>query len=829
MIFSKRVLLGVFCAFFVFTLASRIGLAVKAEFWVDDSSSDFKEGRFKNVMLSSRGRLSLGPASEVLMDTRTDISIILDVAVLSDGRFILATGPNGTVFISEGNNKGISFQPLFKTEEPYVCSLAVGRTDKLYIGTGGSKGRIYEYDLGKKEAKVIFEDEDVHYIWDLLILPGGRLLAATGPTGKLIEIGKDGTRLLFRAERQRNLLTLAAGSDGSVYLGTDTDGLVCRIVLKDLAGIATDNSSNREDLKVKSGSDIVKADIIFDAEAPEISDIVVGERYIYVSTAGRRELRGQARAHLVSNSGKPVSSEAQGNTPPDMKANRIEIEEDNIPTDRVSADLDEDLLMKAQVGAEEKPVPTQPYAKVPQRGGAVWRIDKNTGFVEEIFRDKVNIYAMEYDGIYLYLATGPNGVIYRIKPEDEDITIYSRFEVDSILKIEKDRKGDFILATLDPARLIRLKRGELASYGEYISRVFDAKQIARWGRIEVVFGSSFADISPISSSQQASQDRQTKADMVQVDAEQEDKQSQTSKVEEKERHMDFELAVRAGMVSSPEDPGWYEWRFLGPGISAAQIPLPDGRFFQYKLVLRPRDDGTAAVIDKVRIAYMVENLAPKIASLEVIVPFDDEEGKKTSRRLNLPQQAGSAGGRTDEYKVSWKASDPNGDDLRYSIFIKGVDSPYWLELVKSYDKTTFEFDSLSFPDGKYEVKVIASDAASNPLQFALQDERISDVFVIDHTPPSIEGFECKFEDGSIYISARLHDDLSSIKGCWIKINAEEEWRYVAPGDDIYDSKDELIDTVIKLDKGDLPVYVVVFKVLDRAENVSYVRRLIKRD
>ena len=45
------------------------------------------------------------------------------------------------------------------------------------------------------------------------------------------------------------------------------------------------------------------------------------------------------------------------------------------------------------------------------------------------------------------------------------------------------------------------------------------------------------------------------------------------------------------------------------------------------------------------------------------------------------------------------------------------------------------------PDGAYYLKIVASDAPSNPPAVALKTERESERFEVDNTPPAIEHLE----------------------------------------------------------------------------------------
>ena len=85
----------------------------------------------------------------------------------------------------------------------------------------------------------------------------------------------------------------------------------------------------------------------------------------------------------------------------------------------------------------------------------------------------------------------------------------------------------------------------------------------------------------------------------------------------------------------------------------------------------------------------------------------------------------------------WNAEDANDDDLTYAVYFRGEGEKDWKLLKDKLDQRYYSWDTTSMPDGAYSLKVVASDAASNPPDEALDGERESDRFVVDNTPPDI--------------------------------------------------------------------------------------------
>ena len=89
--------------------------------------------------------------------------------------------------------------------------------------------------------------------------------------------------------------------------------------------------------------------------------------------------------------------------------------------------------------------------------------------------------------------------------------------------------------------------------------------------------------------------------------------------------------------------------------------------------------------------------------------------------------------------VRWAASDPNGDDLVYKVEIRGVQENEWKLLRDKLKEKFLSWESNTFPDGEYIVRVTASDSPDNPPDQALTASIESERFIIDNTAPKITG------------------------------------------------------------------------------------------
>ena len=85
----------------------------------------------------------------------------------------------------------------------------------------------------------------------------------------------------------------------------------------------------------------------------------------------------------------------------------------------------------------------------------------------------------------------------------------------------------------------------------------------------------------------------------------------------------------------------------------------------------------------------------------------------------------------------WHAEDDNEDKLVYDVSYRREGETAWRILRRGLMDEVLVWDTTSVPDGTYTLRVVASDAPSNPSGAALSGELESTSFEIDNTPPAI--------------------------------------------------------------------------------------------
>jgi hypothetical protein len=134
--------------------------------------------------------------------------------------------------------------------------------------------------------------------------------------------------------------------------------------------------------------------------------------------------------------------------------------------------------------------------------------------------------------------------------------------------------------------------------------------------------------------------------------------------------------------------------------------------------------------------------------------------------------------------VRWKVDNQDGDDTAYVLAVRRDGDADWraLSLGKPpFTSTSFEWNTETFADGWYRLRVSSSDAIANSPDRALEAARTSALFVVDNTPPTIAGLAVKGGKAE----AEIADALSVVTELAFSID-DEPWRLATTVDGIFD-------------------------------------------
>jgi hypothetical protein len=180
--------------------------------------------------------------------------------------------------------------------------------------------------------------------------------------------------------------------------------------------------------------------------------------------------------------------------------------------------------------------------------------------------------------------------------------------------------------------------------------------------------------------------------------------------------------------------------------------------------------------------------------------------------------------------ITWDAQDPNQDKLRYDLFFKGEDEAEWKLIGEDLASPRFVFTTEAIPDGKYRVKVDATDAPENQETSASKVSLVSRIFVVDNTPPEISNLHgAKVGPNEYEITASASDEHSIIAAGEYNLDADKEWRAVTPTDGIFDFQQESFRFRVKpeKEKQNLTEHTLSLRVYDREGNSHVDKVLLK--
>jgi hypothetical protein len=259
------------------------------------------------------------------------------------------------------------------------------------------------------------------------------------------------------------------------------------------------------------------------------------------------------------------------------------------------------------------------------------------------------------------------------------------------------------------------------------------------------------------------------------------------------------VASRSGNVKDVNDPTFSEWTELVEVTGPIQLRCPLGRFCQYKLVLRSADGAKSPFVREIAVASTVPNLAPKVESVSV-------------KRV-------TGAGKRGMFKINYKAKDDNEDELIYKIDFRKIGRANWIELEGEIEAGSFEWDGKTVEDGRYEVRVTASDERSNTTTTKLKGSRISEPVVVDNTGPVIRKHSVEKDKRAVTLKLQISDELSAIDEVYYTVDSNAEWVGAMPDDLVYDTTREDFTIVIEdLKAGE---HIVAVRVADAVGNTTY--------
>lgn len=168
--------------------------------------------------------------------------------------------------------------------------------------------------------------------------------------------------------------------------------------------------------------------------------------------------------------------------------------------------------------------------------------------------------------------------------------------------------------------------------------------------------------------------------------------------------------------------------------------------------------------------------------------------------------------------------------MSYSLYLRGDNEKEWWPLKKDLKQQAYSFDATQIPDGGYRVKVVASDAPSQPPGDAATGFKISDRFVVDTTPPAVTGLTATPETVAckqtpcpqqVRVAFDATDATSPIARADYSLDAGT-WQFVAPVGGLSDARHEHYEFVVPASAFDAKTseHLITVRVYDRYDNAG---------
>jgi hypothetical protein len=700
-----------------------------------------------------------------------------DLSIDSDGRLLL----------------GPAMQVVQDTNAPFLWAIVPGENGSLYVGSG-NEGKVYHIDAAGKAS--VFYDSPELEVHALAAAPGGGLYVGTSPDGKIYKVDAKGAATTFFDPKDKYIWALAVDARGIVFAATGDKGTIYKIA-----------PDGKGDVFYRTKATHVVAltfdrtgNLVAGTESPGMVFRIdpQGKAFVLLDSAFR-----EIHALRLDDKGVMYAAAVGAKQPSEERAGPEGIgggggSTATAPVPSVSTEVTAiSVVDLSAMGVSDTKGARREERRTPK--GAVYRIqpDGATDTVWESPEDSPYDILVEPAGSLL-VGTGNKGKIFRVVPSDPPrVTLLARAAAQQVTRFLAQSGQGTIVTTANPGKVFRLS-GQQADKGTYVSEVHDADTISTWGTI------NWRATLP--------------------------------------RGSQVQVFTRSGNSQIPDDT-WSGWSDPYTNADGQQIASPKARFLQWKTVLSGKE---SPILTSVTAAYLQRNVRPRVTSITVypagvvfqkpfstgemeIAGFDDT---MDSRAQSMAAQAGALGssgaigpalGRRVYQKglqaFVWKAEDDNDDKLQYDVLYRRGDEAIWRTLKRGVTDPIFVWDTTSVPNGTYTIRVVASDAPSNPAGTALTGEMDSTTFDIDNTPPTIHVTGLRREGKGIVLQFEVRDDQSAVQRVDYSIDAER-WRPIYPKDGIADSRFEQYELALD---NEAQTRTLVIRATDAMNNVATAR------
>ena len=665
----------------------------------------------------------------------------------------------------------------------FLWTVARDSKGNIYIGggsVGGSKSRLMQVDASG-QIKTLADIGGMQ-IQAIAIDRQDRVYAATSPDGKIYRVtpstGAAASKTeIFYDPKTKYIWCMAFAKSGDLFVGTGEGGEVHRVTAAGAGSVfyRTEEAHARSMTVDANDNVIVGTDpgglilrispggqgfVLYEAPKREVTALVVArDGNVYASVAGNK-------APATAPAAIPPTGRNNSGVPLQIQGQPPN------PMARGSAGL---------------PVTFADGAPGIPGGSEIYRIEPD-GYARRVWVNPVDIvYALALDQNGKVIAgTGNRGNVYRVE-DDRTYTHLLRVAPAQVTGISVAPDGRMFLVTGNVGELFSLGP-EREPSGTIESSVLDAGAFTYWGRMSTLFKGQGA----------------------------------------------VALETRSGNVSRAQK-DWSPWAKLD---TLGRITSPAARFLQYRATV----SGAAELYD-VTAAYELKNVAPVVELIESTpanyrLPGSSGPPPPNPLTLSLPaigarsSGSGTAGDSTSTPQLTWargvigarwSARDENGDALVFKIEIRGDNEAVWKPLRDNIRERYYSWDSTSFADGKYYLRITASDSPSNPPDQTLSSAREGDRFLIDNTPPDITGLTGTRNGSKFNVRFHAKDTWNVLDKAEYSVNGGD-WRVVEPTTRLTDSEEHDYRFQTDSTSGE---FTVAVRVTDAYANEAVAKIVIK--
>ncbi|NQW03642.1 MAG: hypothetical protein HQ485_06405 [Acidobacteria bacterium] len=641
---------------------------------------------------------------------------------------------------------------------PQAWSLVRAADGTWYAGTGGD-GRVVRGRGDQVETLLDVEPSAIH----ALALSGGRVFAASSPQGRVHVIEPDGTSRVFFDPEEPFIWALETDQQGRLWVGAghpaviyrvDPDGTshaVYRPNARHVVSLGMDNTG-----RMFAGTETPARLYRFDDT----------DRPFAVFEPGLTELRAIRPA---PDGAVYVAALTTGGT----------ADSESSVTGSVTI-----TVGGTTTGTSSTTFSGSDSADTSGRRSVVYHVAAD-GTWDAVWETTDVIYDLAVVSDTRFLAaTGPEGRVYSVTTLAEGgnaVSLVNTLDAKQITRLARD--GIRTLAvTANPGRVVAIGSAP-ASASSYMSAVRDAKAQAQWGAI-----------------------RWDGAGSISID-------------------------TRVGNTDTPDD-SWSPWTPTIPQSGGRAVGNPSARFLQWRATLTA-GGATSPVLTSVTVAYLPRNLRPVVSEITVhpagVVfqrPFSSDEGAiaglddavaDSRRPPGADPNASSAptlGRRMFQrglQTLAWQANDSDSDRLQYALDYRSEGDSTWRPLRRRLNDALFVWDTTSVPDGRYLVRVTASDVLSNTPDRVRTGSRESSAIDVDNAPPVIT-----ITAAGTRVTIRVTDAHSGVSRVDYSLDGQE-WQTAAAADGLADSREEQFEITLET-AADLARLVV--RATDVMQNVT---------